>query len=677
MLHSESYRVSFSHIILDEVHERALDLDLLMLFLRNFVDKRHGLGLHAPKIIVMSAAPDVGLFASYFRNVVNDGGRLPAPHLHIPSRAFPVGKHYLDEIIESLSRFYPPRALSLLIDEPQTVKYFRRYNLLSVTDRPSSDEPEVDRNQRSLDPILSQLAPFTFREENPLIPVGLICAVICYVLSSTEKGSILVFLPGLRHIMAVESAIRKYGKMLGSDFSDGNRYKILQLHSNLPDGQKELFSPVSRDCRQVILSTDVAETSITISDVKFVIDPGKVNKEFMSHSQEQPGLHAVGSVSPALLSVQAEQAESKQIPRDDAGGLQQTSLQVKRAVSSASIQDTLRDSIEPPDEAKVNLAISNLQLLKALDGKEGLTPLGVLLSELPLDPRRAKLVLLGVIFRYLDPLLIIGAIGGDHSLFYSSAEQSTRKDVHRARVEFSRNTWSDHLSAANAFKSTRKALHQGGRAAAFEFAVSNHIHFDRFYEVLQTARQMLELLARKGIIPCHEHPDGDFQFGGARLNTNSWRTPLIKALLFHVMYSNLAAPSSASRRRYFTEINETTHMSPSSVNYTERPRSLFISNSKNKPSSGGTHFLKQTSHITPLAACLMGGRLQGNGRRICMDSWLDFLVHTNEGVGGDRAARLLIELRKTLQIAFDAAFHSLGCLGNNKSTKDPNSIGSH
>ncbi|EIT77726.1 ATP-dependent RNA helicase A [Aspergillus oryzae 3.042] len=569
MLHSKSYLVSFSHIILDEVHERALDLDLLMLFLRN-----------------LSV------------NVV---------------------------VIESLSRFYSPRALSLLIDEPQTAKYFRRYNLLPVTDRLNFGEQGIDGGQHSHDPSLPQSSPSMLREEDPLIPLGLICAVICHVLSSTEGGSILVFLPGLRHIMAVESAVRKYGKMLGCDFSDCSRYKILQLHSNLPDGQKELFSPVSRACRRVILSTDVAETSITISDVKVVIEPGKVNQRiYVPHSRTtRQGWQSPAGEYFALFTRDMHKSfRITRFPGMMREDLQQATLQVKRTVSSASIQDTLRDSIEPPDAAKVDLAISNLQLLRALDEKERLTPLGVLLSELPLDPCRAKLILLGVIFRCLDTLLIIGVIGGDQSLFYSSPVQETRNDVHRTRVEFSRNTWSDHLSAANAFKATREVWYRKGRAAAFGFAVSNHIHFDRVYEVLQAARHTLEFLAKRKIISCHEHLDERFQFGGASLNTNSWRTPLIKALLFHVMYPNLAAPSSASRRRYYTETNDMTHMSPSS----------------------------QTSHVTPLAACLLGGRLHGSGRRICMDSWLGFLVQANEGSGGDRAARLLIELRKTLQI---------------------------
>ncbi|KAE8350706.1 P-loop containing nucleoside triphosphate hydrolase protein [Aspergillus coremiiformis] len=687
MMHSTAYLGSFSHIMLDEVHERALDLDLLMLLLRKFVEQRQALGLCAPKIVVMSATLDIDLFASYFQNSLTDGSRLPAPHLHIPGRAFPVGKHYLDEIVESLAKFYSPQALSSVIDEPQTAKYLRKHNLLSnllsMAEHRTTDEPEVNNNQPSNGPTF-----FMSREEDDSIPVGLICAVICHVLCSSDKGSILVFLPGLRHIMKAEAAVRKYGKVLGCDFSNENLYRILQLHSNLPDGQKELFRPVPRNCRRIILSTDIAETSITIPDVKYVIDPGKVNQRIYEPKSKTTRLACcwISQSSSAQRAGRAGRVQegeyfalftrdmhnyfrSTRFPGMLREDLQQTCLQVKRAALTASIQDTLRESIEPPAEAKVNLAVSDLQLLRALDEQEELTPLGSLLSEMSLDPCRAKLVLLGIIFRCLDPLLIIGAIAGDQSLFYLSTDRETRKAAHRSRIEFSRNTWSDHLSAVNAFKATRDVWYRTDRATAFEFAISNHIHFDRVCEVLQIARHTLRYLAKEKLISSHARLDEHFQFGGAELNVNSWRTPLIKALLFHVMYPNLAAPS-VSRRRYFTETNKTTHMSPSSVNFTGRSRSLFIFDSLNKPPSGDTLFLKQTSHVTPLAACLLGGRLQGSSRKVRMDSWLDFVVKANDRTQGDRAVRLLIEFRKSLQMAFDTAFDTLSCPENHQSTND-------
>ncbi|KAF5862788.1 hypothetical protein ETB97_011136 [Aspergillus alliaceus] len=662
MLNSTFYLDSFSHTILDEVHERALEL---MLFLRKFVDRHQALGLKEPKIIVMSATLDTDLFASYFQNPSKDGGHLPAPHVHIPGRAFPMGKHYLDEIIVSLFKAYSPQARSLLVHEPQTAKYLRRYNLLTIPEHPDSDERENDGNQHSNNPTVSQVIPPVYGEEGALIPIGLICAVICYILSSTDKGSILVFLLGLRHIMNVETVIRKYGKVLGCDFSDEGRYRIMQLHTNLADSEKELFSPATPNHRRIILSTDVAEASITISDVKFVTDTGKVNQRIyeprsktarltccrISQSSSAQRAGRAGRVQEgeyfALFTKDMHKSfRVTRFPVMMQEDLQQTALQVKRVAFASSIQDTLRDSIEPPDEAKVDLAVNNLQLMGALDEREELTSLGDVLSEFPLDPCYAKLVLLGVIFRCLDPLLIIGSTGGDQSLFCSSANQEARKEVHRSRV--SRNTWSDHLSAVNAFKATRDVWYRMDRASAFKFAVSKHIRFDRVCEVLHSSRHTLRFLAKKRLIPWHARLDENVQFGGADLNTNSWRVPLIKALLYHAAYPNLAAPSSALRRRYFTKTNDVTHMSPSSVNYARRPRCLFLFDSLNKPSLVDTSFLMQTSHVTPLAACILGGRLQGSGRKVHMDLWLDFLVQANNGAEGDRAARLLVELRKTL-----------------------------
>ncbi|KAE8387648.1 P-loop containing nucleoside triphosphate hydrolase protein [Aspergillus alliaceus] len=616
MLNSTFYLDSFSHTILDEVHERALEL---MLFLRKFVDRHQALGLKEPKIIVMN------------------GGHLPAPHVHIPGRAFPMGKHYLDEIIVSLFKAYSPQARSLLVHEPQTAKYLRRYNLLTIPEHPDSDERENDGNQHSNNPTVSQVIPPVYGEEGALIPIGLICAVICYILSSTDKGSILVFLLGLRHIMNVETVIRKYGKVLGCDFSDEGRYRIMQLHTNLADSEKELFSPATPNHRRIILSTDVAEASITISDVKFVTDTGKVNQRIYEPRSKTARLAFQEGEYFALFTKDMHKSfRVTRFPGMMQEDLQQTALQVKRAAFASSIQDTLRDSIEPPDEAKVDLAVNNLQLMGALDEREELTSLGDVLSEFPLDPCCAKLVLLGVIFRCLDPLLIIGSTGGDQSLFYSSANQEARKEVHRSRF------------AVSAFKATRDVWYRMDRASAFKFAVSKHIRFDRVCEVLHSSRHTLRFLAKKRLIPWHARLDENVQFGGADLNTNSWRVPLIKALLYHAAYPNLAAPSSASRRRYFTKTNDVTHMSPSSVNYARRPRCLFLFDSLNKPSLVDTSFLMQTSHVTPLAACILGGRLQGSGRKVHMDLWLDFLVQANNRAEGDRAARLLVELRKTL-----------------------------
>ncbi|KAE8146082.1 P-loop containing nucleoside triphosphate hydrolase protein [Aspergillus avenaceus] len=666
LVQSASYLDAFSYILLDEVHERALDLDLLMLFLKKHVENCRASGTRVPKIVSMSATLDVALFSSYFQNVSDEGRRLPAPHMYVPGRAFPVDKHYLDGIIESLSKTYSPETLSVIIHEPQTEKYFRRYNLSAIEDPRPEEACEVD--QRSNDQIMSSSTSSIVREEDPIIPLGLISAVICHILSTTKQGSILVFLPGLRQILNVETAIRKYGAMLGCDFSNESRYKILQLHSSLPEGQKELFSPVPPDCRRIILSTDVAETSVTIPDVRFVVDPGKVNQKlyeprsrttrfaccWVSQSSASQRAGRAGRVQEgeyfALYTKEMYKAfRITKLPGMVREDLQKTALQVKRSASVTSIQETLRESIEPPEQANVDVAVKDLQILRALDEREELTALGEHLSEMPLDPCRAKLVLMGIVFRCLDPLLILGALEGDRSLFFLTTDTDTRRKVQKHRVEFAQDTWCDHLSMINALKAIREVWYRTGRANAFKFAVSKGIHFDRVSEIFQSARQTLEYLAKKKLIPAQGRSNESFEFGGADMNFNSWRVPLIKALIYHTLYPNLAAPSSGSPRRYCTETHDIAHMAMSSVNASSYPRSLFLFNSTHRPSGGATYFLQQTTHVTPLVACLLGGRLQGSGHELRMDSWLNFLVQGSGAVNGDRAARVIIELQKVLQ----------------------------
>ncbi|KAF9892367.1 hypothetical protein FE257_002144 [Aspergillus nanangensis] len=244
--------------------------------------------------------------------------------------------------------------------------------------------------------------------------------------------------------------------------------------------------------------------------------------------------------------------------------LQATCLRAKCSAPRTQIQDFLSRSIEPPDEESVKFAVKDLQLLKSLDQKGELTPLGHLLTDFSLDPWRAKLVLLGIIFRCLDPLLIIGAIGSE-SLFYLSTDPSTRQRVEKSRLEFSNGSWSDHMSAANAVVATRDVWYQKGKTSAFYYAVSRHIHFDRVRETLNSARQTLGILVRKQLIPQPMALRNDFRYGGPDLNINSSHSPLIKALLAHAAYPNLAAPSQGSSRRYRTSQDSVTHIALNSA----------------------------------------------------------------------------------------------------------------
>jgi HrpA-like RNA helicase len=105
-------------------------------------------------------------------------------------------------------------------------------------------------------------------EENVLIPTGLIALTIAITIKETNDGAILVFLPGLDNIRKVKDALEINSPLLGVDFRTKS-FHIIMLHSELADAQIEVFDPAPDGCRKIILATNIAETSVTISDVKY------------------------------------------------------------------------------------------------------------------------------------------------------------------------------------------------------------------------------------------------------------------------------------------------------------------------------------------------------------------------------------------------------------------------
>ncbi|PLB50548.1 P-loop containing nucleoside triphosphate hydrolase protein [Aspergillus steynii IBT 23096] len=669
LLHNQpTFLDSATHIILDEVHERDVALDLLMLTVKKMIKQRQATGAPVPKVTAMSATLDAGLFSSYFQNQSDNGTLSPAPCLRIPGRTFPVDKHYLDEIFEPLSQTYSAETLWSLYGEPSTRRFLAQHDF----------HLEASTEEYTQATVKMPSSPeVTSRDWDDTVPIGLICAVVGHILSTTSGGSILVFLPGLRHITGVEKALRMYGELLGRDFTDTRRYRILPLHSSLPKSQDQAFEMGPPGCRRIILSTDIAETSVTLPDVRFVVDTGKVNMSIYEPRERSSHLTCcwASQSSVAQRAGRAGRVQSGEyfalftkemydtfritrLPEIRRADLRRACLQVKKAGFGTSIQDTLQEGIEPPDKRHVDGAIQDLKLLDALGEREELTVLGNAIASLPIGPTQAKLVLLGIIFRCLEPLLIMAVLPGNGSLFYSTEDVEKQQQIRQAREDFSQNTWSDHLSAVNAYIAVRDELHQSGRSEAFKFALSKGICFDRFSEMNSAAHQVLRRLVSEGLIP--QSSMRYLRFGGRALNVNSHRVPLIKALLFHTLHTNIAAPHLDLSGRYRTKTTGRVLVASSSVNGRTRPTSLLVFDASSVPSSGGSiSFLCNTSHITPLIACLLGGRLQGTDETVYLDSWLALEVENSGGLMGNHAVKLLIELRKALEVAITTALDAL------------------
>jgi HrpA-like RNA helicase len=662
---------SFSHIILDEVHVRDIDIDFVMLLLKKHIDNCRAAGTLTPKIVVMSATVDVDLFASYFRNMGSDGEPLPAPHISIPGRQFHVKSHYLDEILDDVTNTLQKDVLSWCLKEPSTVKFlkhhYRNFAAEDPADEDFADEDPVDEGPadeindevkddlntpsptEETNPTISLSPPTTLKRVNdaPFVPSGLIAAVTHHLLSTTETGSVLVFLPGLSQIIATEAQIIQAAEMLKLDFSNEDKFRVLKLHSSLPEELAKLDLETPKGCRRILLATDIAEASLTIPDVRYVIDSGKVNQlmydpRTRSHQMTCGWASQSSTVQRAGRAGRVQDGEyfflgnkecfdslritkSPEILRSD---LQSVCLRAKLSDPATPINEFLQQAIESPEATDIDMAIDSLKQLQALDDKEGLTNLGSLVSHMPiLPPHLAKLVILGAIFQCLDPLLIVATLGEETNFFYRGSDDKQRQKAWKDQAAFAGQSSSDHFSTINAFKAVRSVWNESGGRAAQNFAFSKNIYVPVYREAFLTATQILRQLEQAQITSkwLSIDKDPENRFGGPKLNVNSNHVPLIKALLLHCLYPRLAAPKPDSNTAFLTQTEKKAvlHAGSMTKNGKQPPRALLVFNQKFLwGSPPGITGLKEASIVTPLAACLFGGKLAVQRSSVVMDSWM-------------------------------------------------------
>ncbi|KAJ5090452.1 hypothetical protein N7532_009136 [Penicillium argentinense] len=675
---------TFSHIILDEVHVRDIGIDFVMLLLKRFVNHCSNSGADIPKIVVMSATVDTNLFSSYFSMEGPDGSLIPAPHITVPGRQYQVDHYYLDEILGNLETSPLGEELNA-VDDADTAKYLHRH-LSEFGDIDSEAGPSEESPDKKSTPLPhSSKVPNALPEEDSLVPAGLLGMTVFDLLSRTESGSIMVFLPGLKPMTDLKKKLQQYGPQLGFDFSNEEMYRVILLHSHLPEEQEKLSLNIPTGCRRVIISTDIAEASVTISDVKYVIDAGKVNQLIVNtknHSRRLACCWATQSQSQQRAGragrVQAgeyyylgtkkryDTLRVEQIPEIIRGNLQTTCLRARLLSGDDTILGFLKELIEPPKDEDVIVNVDALKQLSALDDGENFTSLGSILAKLPTDtPAMGKLIMLGIIFRCLDPMLALAATGSTTPLFLRSTDTATAKLVLRNRVEFASGSGSDHISAINAFKSVRKVFDEQGKISALDFAMDHSIWYRSWRTAHRISEQILGDLRSAALIPPREDKwDSEGQLGGARLNVNSNNTPLIKALLLHCLFPRLAGPRDNSNE-FTTNTDPRTMMAARSVFMAgiksrkqgqKLPKCLVVYDYK-ASSLSGMPFIHEISPVSPLTAAFFGGKLRWDAKEMLLDSWLSLSLNTQDSAfKPSEAARNLIELHKALRVTLDTAF---------------------
>lgn len=395
-----------SHVIIDEVHERSLDTDFLLVLLRDVLKKRKDL-----KLILMSATLDAGVFEDYFKSEGKVG------RVEISGRTYPVEDYYLDDVIR-MTGFNAGRG-----------------------GKPQDDDADTAGMDSDVKAAIQSLG---MRINYDLIAqtVKEIDAELTHL---KQDGGILIFLPGVMEISRALDHLRSIPNL-----------HALPLHASLQSSeQRRVFPHAPYGKRKVVVATNVAETSITIDDIVAVIDTGRVKETSYDPQNNMRKLEEVWASRAAckqrrgragrvqagkcykLYTRNAEMTKMAERPEPEIRRvpLEQLCLSV-RAMGIKDVGAFLASALTPPESMAVDGAMDLLGRMGALDGDD-LTALGQHLSMIPADLRCGKLMVYGAMFGCLDSCVSIAAILTIKSPFVSPQEK--REEAKAARAKFAGN----------------------------------------------------------------------------------------------------------------------------------------------------------------------------------------------------------------------------------------------
>ncbi|GFT80946.1 ATP-dependent RNA helicase TDRD9 [Nephila pilipes] len=449
----------YTHVIIDEVHERNQEIDFALLLVKKFLKTNS----QRVKVILMSATFDSSEFAQYF-TLPSHGS--PAPVLEIMGKSKDVTEHYLLELktlLKKIPEFDKSRpGIDLCL-------YDGVLNLMYVFDRIEKAEQRV--------PADNAFAP--------------------------SRGAVLIFLPGYEEINVLSN------KLQAAKFN--HNFWIIPLHSSITvDEQTKVFRSPPPEMRKVILSTNIAESSITVPDVKYVIDfcltrhlvtdPASnytcLQLEWASKSnciqrKGRAGRVDIGKVYRMVPMHFYHSLPEYNIPEIKRCPLTRTILQIKK-LNICEPKEMLAYALDPPALSDIGVAILELKEGLALTVKTDnpfdgdLTFIGRVMSCLPLDIKFSKLIIFGYVFHCLEECIIIAASLSLQSFFARPFQKAL--DAYKSRLAWADNTFSDCLCYLNAYKTWKQLSLQGqfrrpGGLPEYNWAQLHFIQLKRIKEV--------------------------------------------------------------------------------------------------------------------------------------------------------------------------------------------------
>ncbi|XP_012944942.1 ATP-dependent DNA/RNA helicase DHX36 [Aplysia californica] len=504
-----------THVIIDEIHERDLQSDFLMIILKDLLAVRRDL-----KVILMSATLNAEMFSHYF----ND-----CPMLNIPGYTFPVKEYLLENIIE------------------MTGYRLREGN---TGFRGRKRDTQKDREEREnymvwLRTLIGRYDMKTIEVLNKFdyscIDLDLIQHIIHYICTQMEDGAILVFVPGWEEIKKLNEMIQKTAQ------SRSGSLRVIPLHSLMPTvNQREIFDRPPPGVRKIVIATNIAETSITIDDVVFVIDCGKIKvKDFnpdmnltslepqwVSKANAKQRRGRAGRVQPGhcfhlYTEFRYQLCRDYLPPEMLRTRLEELCLQIK-LLKLGRIVPFIGKAMQHPSMEAITHAVDTLRELNALDHDENLLPLGYHLARMPVEPHTGKMILFGAMFCCLDPILTVAASLSFKDAFTVPLGKEAEAD--KARKRLARGSKSDHIMLINAFSGWEENQKRGQSG---QFCWENFLSDNTLRMLRDMKKQLAELLHDTGFVASRNPKDGP-------ANINSDKSSLIRAVLCAGLYPNVA-----------------------------------------------------------------------------------------------------------------------------------------
>ncbi|KAJ9063071.1 DEAH-box ATP-dependent RNA helicase prp22 [Entomophthora muscae] len=306
---------------------------------------------------------------------------------------------------------------------------------------------------------------YTKDPESDYLDAALIAVMQIHL--TEPPGDILLFLTGQEEIDTAAEILFERMKALGSSVPE---LLVLPVYSALPsEMQSKIFEPAPPGSRKVVLATNIAETSLTIDGIYYVVDPGYVKQNVydaklgmdslivtpISQAQARQRSGRAGRTGPGrCYRLYTEAAYRNEMLPTTVPEIQRTNLgNTVLTLKAMGINDLVRfDFMDAPPEQTLNTAMEQLYNLGALDEEGLLTRLGRKMAEFPLEPSLCKMLILSVDLGCSDEILTVVAMLSVQSVFYRPKEKQALADQKKAKFHQPEGDHLTLLTVYNAWK---------------------------------------------------------------------------------------------------------------------------------------------------------------------------------------------------------------------------------